>query len=164
MGSEPSVRPAVPEDAVAIVALLVGGSREPSAEAPAEPERYAAAMERIRDARGEVLVAEVDGRVVGVLQLMLLAHLQHAGGFATEIESVHVASDARRAGAGRALLDASVAWAEARACYRVQLTSHESRDGAHRFYEACGFTATHVGYRLALSARDGSVSVEAPPR
>jgi GNAT superfamily N-acetyltransferase len=150
MADRPTVRPASPHDAQAIAALLAAGSRAPEVEAPDDPARYVAAIERIRETRGEVLVAELGGEVVGVLQLILLAHLQHAGGAATEIESVHVAADSRRRGVGRALLDAAVAWAGERGCYRVQLTSHVTREGAHRFYDECGFEATHVGYRRSL--------------
>jgi GNAT superfamily N-acetyltransferase len=150
MASTPEVRPAVSGDAPAIAALLTAGSRAPEFEMPEDPQRYAAAIERIREAHGEVLVAEVDGAVVGILQLMLLAHLQHSGGMATEIESVHVAAAHRRTGVGTALLDAAVAWGVEQGCYRVQLTSHLSREEAHRFYDASGFEPSHVGYRRSV--------------
>lgn len=159
MQATPSVRPATSDDAAAIAALLTAGSRAPEVEAPGEPQRYAEAIERIRDAHGEVLVAEVDGDVVGVLQLLLLEHLQHAGGVATEIESVHVTATHRRHGVGTALLDAAVAWATDHGCYRVQLTSHDSRKEAHRFYDASGFEPTHVGYRRSVEARRGEAPV-----
>lgn len=149
-----TVRPAAPDDVPAIVALLVAGSRMPEVEAPGEPARYVEAIERIREAHGEVLVAAQDGAVLGVVQLMLLAHLQHAGGSVAEVESVHVAASRRRDGIGRALLEAAVAWAVDRGCYRIQLTSHRSRDGAHRFYEAIGFEPTHVGYKRLLGPSD----------
>ena len=133
------VRPAAKTDAVAIATLLVGGSRDPSSEDPGSPERYAAAIARIREEGGEVLVADDGGEVVGVCQLLDLAHLQHQGGRVAEIESVHVAADRRAASRG---------------CYRVQLTSHIERADAHRFYEANGFVASHVGFKRHLD--DGS--------
>jgi GNAT superfamily N-acetyltransferase len=150
------VRPAIEADAAAIVGLLVGGSREPAAEDPASPQRYAAAISRIRAEGGEVLVAEVDGAVVGVCQLLDLAHLQHQGGRVAEVESVHVAEDRRSAGIGSRLIEAAVAWASSRGCYRVQLTSHVDRVDAHRFYEANGFAASHVGFKRYLDLGNGA--------
>jgi len=32
----------------------------------------------------------------------------------------------------------------------VQLTTDRSRADAHRFYDRLGFTASHIGYKLAL--------------
>ena len=68
------VRPAVDADAGAIARLLVGGSREPGAEDVAAPARYVAALPRIRGQGGEVLVADAGGDVLGVCQVLDLAH------------------------------------------------------------------------------------------
>ncbi len=150
------VRPATEADAGSIAALLVGGSRDPGAEDPTSPERYAVAIARIREEGGEVLVADDGTDVVGVCQLLDLAHLQHQGGRVTEIESVHVAGTRRGEGIGARLVEAAVAWAAARGCYRVQLTSHAERADAHRFYEANGFVASHVGFKRYLDADEGT--------
>ncbi|HUD68787.1 MAG TPA: GNAT family N-acetyltransferase [Acidimicrobiales bacterium] len=156
MAAQVEVRPAIEADASAIATLLVGGSRDPDAEDPASPERYAAAIVRIREQGGEVLVADGGAGVVGVCQLLDLAHLQHQGGRVTEIESVHVAADRRGEGVGSRLVEAAAAWASARGCYRVQLTSHVERADAHRFYVANGFVASHVGFKRYLDADDGT--------
>jgi GNAT superfamily N-acetyltransferase len=150
MPAQVEVRPATEADATSIATLLVGGSRDPGAEDPASPERYAAAIERIREQGGEVLVADDGNEVVGVCQLLDLAHLQHQGGRVTEIESMHVAASRRGTGIGARLLEAAVAWASARECYRVQLTSNGERADAHRFYVANGFVASHVGFKRYL--------------
>lgn len=150
MPPDPVIRPATHADAAAIALLLAAGTLTPDAEDPAAPARYAAAIERIRAARGEVLVCELDGDVVGVCQLVYIDHLQHQGGAVCEIESVHVAERVRSRGIGAMLLDAGVGWARARGCYRVQLTSNLVRVDAHRFYAANGFVASHVGFKRAL--------------
>jgi len=150
MEPEVAVRPALPDDAPSIARLLAAGSRTPAAEDPARPERYAKATERIRESHGDVLVAEYDGEVVGVCEVLLLEHLQHAGGKVAEVESVHVDDAHRRHGVGAALLTAAVDWAAAKGCYRVQLTSHEERDDAHRFYSSLGFVPSHIGFKLVL--------------
>jgi GNAT superfamily N-acetyltransferase len=144
------VRPAAHGDAAAIARLLAEGTRTPDAEDPSAPERYAEAMDRIRAAGGDVLVADYDGAVAGVCQVLLLQHLQHAGGKVGEVESVHVDDAHRRHGVGAALLSAAIEWAAASGCYRVQLTSHEDRGDAHRFYAAQGFVPSHVGFKLVL--------------
>jgi GNAT superfamily N-acetyltransferase len=160
---EVAVRPAAHDDAGPIARLLASGSREPQVESPDDPARYVTAIDRIREAHGDVLVAVYDGAVVGVLQVMLLQHLQHAGGKVAEVESVHVDEGHRRHGVGATLLEAAVGWAADQGCYRVQLTSHETRDGAHEFYASCGFVPTHVGFKLTLDD-DASESATAPTR
>jgi GNAT superfamily N-acetyltransferase len=152
------VRTATAADASAVARLLVAGSRTPDAEDPTTPERYAVAMERIRAAGGDVLVAEFDGAVVGVCQVLLLQHLQHAGGKVAEVESVHVDDAHRRNGVGASLVDAAIRWAADQGCYRVQLTSHEDRGDAHRFYAAQGFVPSHVGFKLMLDDEPASVA------
>lgn len=147
---EVKVRPADDGDAAAIARLLVAGTREPQAEDPSAPQRYAEATRRIRRANGDVLVAEFGGTVAGVCEVLLLEHLQHAGGKVAEVESVHVDEDYRRHGVGAALLKAAVDWAADKGCYRVQLTSHEDRGDAHRFYASLGFVPSHVGFKLVL--------------
>jgi GNAT superfamily N-acetyltransferase len=148
------VRPAVAADAAAIARLLAEGTRTPRAEDPSAPERYAEATERIRRSNGDVLVADYGGVVAGVCEVLLLEHLQHAGGKVAEVESVHVDEAHRRHGVGAALLTAAVGWAAEKGCYRVQLTSHEDRGDAHRFYASLGFVPSHVGFKLVLDDND----------
>jgi hypothetical protein len=38
----------------------------------------------------------------------------------------------------------------------VQLTSHEDRGDAHRFYASLGFVPSHVGFKLVLDEDDGA--------
>jgi GNAT superfamily N-acetyltransferase len=68
------------------------------------------------------------------------------------VYAMWVAPDARRAGVGRALLEAVEGWARARGSDRLVLSVTESNETARRFYEACGFVDT--GGRETL--REGS--------
>ena len=97
-----------------------------------------------------MLVAEQDGVVVGVCQLIVFRHLQGRGGLCAELESVHVHPDHRGRGIGSVLVRDAVARARAVGCYRVQLTSNRARPEAHRFYERLGFVPSHVGFKLPL--------------
>jgi GNAT superfamily N-acetyltransferase len=115
-----------------------------------DPAPYRAALAEIAQGPGAVLVAEFDGQVVGVCQLIVFRHLQTRGGLCAEVESVHVHPDHRGRGIGGVLLRAAVQRARELGCYRVQLTSNNARPEAHRFYERLGFEPSHRGFKLML--------------
>jgi len=137
----------------AIVALLaddpLGGERESPGGAldPGYRDAFAAIE---RDPNQLLAVAERDGRVIGVLQLSFIPGLTRRGMWRGQIEGVRVASSERRGGIGRAMLEWAITECRDRGCGLVQLTSDKRRVGAHRFYAALGFAATHEGYKLAL--------------
>jgi GNAT superfamily N-acetyltransferase len=130
---------------------LGGVPGRPPRETPDDPEPYQRALRDMEDDAGGVLVAEVDGEVVGVCQLIVFRHLQARGGLCAEIESVHVHPDRRAQGIGTVLVRTAIERARTAGCYRVQLTSNEVRHDAHRFYERLGFTSSHLGFKLALA-------------
>jgi GNAT superfamily N-acetyltransferase len=147
------VRSARSEDLDVIVGLMELGAVEPrpSLDEPPDLTPYRAALAEIDATDGsEVLVAVVDGEVVGVCQLITFRHLQSEGGRCAEIESVHVHPQRRSQGIGGVLLEHAVDRATAAGCYRVQLTSNNVRTDAHRFYERHGFVATHQGFKRDL--------------
>ncbi len=144
------VRTARPDDAAALVELLEGGSLGERKEDPADLEAYRAALTDIGRSRGALLVAEADGEVVGMCQLIVFRHLQHRGGWCAEVESVHVRKDRRDEGIGGDLLEAAVDAARSSGCHRVQLTSNVARSDAHRFYKRHGFEPSHVGFKRLL--------------
>jgi GNAT superfamily N-acetyltransferase len=135
------------DDVAAAIELLRGGSTMPEFEDVARVDDYWAAVEETRRQRGDVLVAEVDGDVVGVCQVIVFQHFQHAGGWCGEIESVHVRSDMRSRGIGAQLLHAAEDLARARGCYRIQLTSRNVREDAHRFYRTNGYGQMSQGFK-----------------
>jgi GNAT superfamily N-acetyltransferase len=141
------VRPIAYADVTAAVELLRGGSLMPEFEDVIRVDDYWSAVEETRRQRGDVLVAEVDGEVVGVCQVIVFQHFQHAGGWCGEIESVHVRSDMRSRGVGAQLLAAAEELARERGCYRIQLTSRNVREDAHRFYLANGYDQTSQGFK-----------------
>ena len=141
------VRPIDYEDVATAVELLMGGSLTPEFEDITKVKNYWAAVEETRRQRGDVVVADVDGDVVAVCQVIVFQHFQHAAGWCCEIESVHVRSDMRSRGIGAQLLAAAEALAQERGCYRIQLTSRNVREDAHRFYLANGYEQTSQGFK-----------------
>jgi len=145
-----TVRTAGPDDASRLVELLIGGAIRPS-EDPTDMAPYVAALEEITaDPAATVLVAEEEGAVLGMCQVITFRHLQQTGGRCAEIESMHVDGRYRSHGVGTILLAAAIEWARAKGCYRVQLTSNKARTDAHRFYLRNGFEASHEGFKLYL--------------
>jgi len=153
MTESPSVliREAVIDDVEALVALLVGGTLSPEHEDPEHLAPYRAALAAIEeDEQSMILVAELDGAVVGMVQLIFFRHLQHRGGLCAELESLHVASALRGKGIGRELLTRATTIAAERGAYRLQLTSNLQRTDAHRFYVREGFLGSHLGFKRPL--------------
>jgi GNAT superfamily N-acetyltransferase len=155
------VRVAARDDVPRLIELLRLGALVPTKEDAALLHDYAVALDEINAGPGAVLVAELDGVVVGMLQVIVFRHLQERGRLCAELESMHVHPDHRSTGIGSVLLAAAVAHARAAGCYRVQLTSNAARPDAHRFYERNGFDPSHVGFKLRLNAEGGGVPIEA---
>ncbi len=151
--TEITYRRAVREDVASIVRLLAEddlGSQRERYEDPL-PESYDAAFEQIdRDANHELIVAGLNGEVIGTLHLMFLPSLSYQGGLRAQIESVRVAAKYRSQGVGSALMKWTIARARERGAHLVQLTTHGSRVDAHRFYERLGFKGSHLGMKLTL--------------
>ena len=144
-------------DVEAIVRMLadddIGGSREQVGDEV--PPSYYAAFDAIdADPSHELIVAEDDGEVVGVLQLTFLPNLTYHGGWRAQVEGVRVSSSQRGRGLGAAMLREAIARAERRGCVLVQLTTDKRRRDARRFYERLGFEATHEGMKLHLRRGD----------
>lgn len=83
-----------------------------------------------------LLAAFADGRIVGTT---VLATYPTLTGIKAWIEDVVVDSRYRRQGVARHLVERAIEEAAARGAKCVDLTSHRSREAAHRLYRRCGF-------------------------
>jgi len=141
------------EDLSAIVSMLADdelGRQRERYENPL-PDSYFKAYELINnDPNHELIVAELDGEVVGTLHLMFLPSISFQGGLRAQVESVRVAGKYRGQGIGSKMMMWSIQRAQEKGAHLVQLTTHRSRDDAHRFYEKLGFEKSHVGMKLSL--------------
>lgn len=90
--------------------------------------------------------------MVGTMQLTRLPGLPRVGATRLQIEGVRVASTERARGLGTAMLRWAIERAPELGASLVQLTSDAARTDAHRFSEHLGFTASHVGFKLAVGA------------
>ncbi len=89
-------------------------------------------------AGGEVLVAELDGRVVGCLTTSIMHVLQRPKPLG-RMSMVVVEEGLRGRGIGAALVRAAEQSFKARGCGLVEVTSNLRRKDAHRFYEQLGY-------------------------
>ena len=117
------------------------------------PQSYYQAFEAIdRDPNHELIVGEIDGRVVAVVQLSCIPNLSRRGSRRAVLEGVRVDSSLRSGGIGRKLVEWAIDRAREKGCGLVQLTSDKRRRDAIRFYEALGFVASHEGMKLEFGA------------
>ncbi|GAB3280833.1 GNAT family N-acetyltransferase [Actinocorallia lasiicapitis] len=147
----PVFRDATIADLDAIVQLLaddVLGSTRESVEAV---DAYRRAFDAITaDPNNRLIVADLDGAVMGTLQLTFIPGLTYTGGERAQIEGVRVAGDLRGRGVGQQMLSFAIEEARDRGCRVVQLTSDRQRPEALRFYQKLGFRPSHMGLKYPL--------------
>ncbi|AHH97803.1 GNAT family N-acetyltransferase [Kutzneria viridogrisea] len=149
--SEVQFRRAREADVAAIVAMLADDVLGATRESPDDLSPYLAAFKDIEaDPNQYLVVADREGEVVGTMQLTFLPGLSRKGATRAQIEGVRVRGTERGTGLGSQLMTWAVDQARSRGCTVVQLTSDTARTDAHRFYEQLGFTASHLGFKLAL--------------
>jgi GNAT superfamily N-acetyltransferase len=107
---------------------------------PTTPEQALARLDRLATEPGQtVLVAEVDGAVVG-LATVFIRHLINADAPLARIASMIVDDAWRSRGIGAELVAAAEAIARDAGCERVEVTSAEDRTRAHAFYRRLGYS------------------------
>jgi ribosomal protein S18 acetylase RimI-like enzyme len=143
-------RAATAADVPGIVALLADDVLGAARERPGDPAYDAAFAAIAADANQLLAVAELDGILVGCLQLTFIPGLSHRGAWRGQIESVRIDAGQRGSGLGRRMLEWAIDQCRARGCRLVQLTTDKARGDAMRFYESLGFTASHEGMKRVL--------------
>jgi len=150
------VRPAVSGDAAALVELAqaVGGEAEGwlitdgEWRSVGDERRYLRAIRRSEHAA--VLVAEADERIVGRLSITRDPH--PASRHVADL-GLMVAQDARRRGAGRALMLAAEDWARDVGVRKIELHVFPYNEAALALYEQLGYR--REGLRLGHYLRGG---------
>lgn len=154
-----TVRRATIADVRAIVALLrddrLGSARESSDWA-----RYEAAFHDIDNDPNQFLAVVEDSErtIVGTMQLTRIPGLSRNATKRLQIEAVRIASSARGTGLGTEMIEWAHEYGRAHGAELAQLTSDRSRADAISFYEALGYTASHVGFKLTLGKTDAAGS------
>ncbi|WP_438008706.1 GNAT family N-acetyltransferase [Sorangium sp. So ce321] len=150
----PTIRRAVEADLPTVIHLFSipdeGNLKTDHPGPPLDP-RYREALAAIaEDPNNALLVAEVEGRVVGAFHLTIIQYVANHGGRVAQVENVIVDPSQRSRGVGEVMMRWAIDEARRRGCFRVQLTSNKTRLRAHRFYQRLGFVASHEGMKLKL--------------
>ena len=146
-------RRATRADLAAIVRMLADdelGRQREQFETPLSASYYSAFDEINTDPNHELIVAELNGMVMGTLHLMFLPSISYRGGLRAQVESVRVDRRFQSQGIGSEMMKWAIERARQRGAHVIQLTTHKSRVDAHRFYERLGFKGSHLGMKLTL--------------
>src|SRR5919199_1587011 len=135
------VREATAEDARALYVLAQEladalGDRSPRPEAV-----RARLSELLEEPRVRVLVAEDEGGIVGAASLWIKPDLAH-GDTVIEVPMLVVASNARRRGVGKLLVEEIQSIAAAENGALIELVATRENDAARAFYRSLGFVET----------------------
>ena len=148
------VREATAEDARALHVLAQEladalGDRSPRPEAV-----RARLSELLEEPRVRVLVAEDEGDIVGAASLWIKPDLAH-GDTVIEVPMLVVASNARRRGVGKLLVEEIQSIAAAENAALIELVATRDNDVARAFYRTLGFIETkHVTLEFVGHAHD----------
>ncbi|MFJ2370288.1 GNAT family N-acetyltransferase [Microbacterium sp. NPDC087665] len=152
------LRRATAADTDAVIALLaddpISAARGDVASDDDRPAYAAALVEILAEPSNDLLVVELDGAIVGTLQLTSIPGMARRGARRLLVEAVRVQSDLRSSGIGSAVMRwvGEIA-APAVDASMVQLTSDAARTDAHRFYERLGYIGSHLGFKYAVTPR-----------
>ncbi|SEI48382.1 N-acetylglutamate synthase, GNAT family [Azotobacter beijerinckii] len=133
------IRPATPADIPALCRLLdqlFAQEAEFSPDRDAQQRGLAAIIEQ--PAAGEILLAEEDGQVLAMVNLLYTISTA-LGAPVALLEDMVVDAAARDRGLGTQLLEAAIATARSRGCRRITLLTDTDNLDAQRFYARRGF-------------------------
>ncbi len=146
-------RKACLKDLEAIINLLFEDSLGQNRELRSNPplDSYLESFSKICSSpNDELIVAELNDQVIGLMQITYLQHLTFQGSRVAHIEGVRIQRKHQNKGYGKQLFQWAIKRAKIHGCHRVQLTTDKSRGKAKHFYEQLGFSATHEGMKLYL--------------
>jgi ribosomal protein S18 acetylase RimI-like enzyme len=158
-----TVRVANVHDAAAVLGLLRRVIGEPGVNIPLQPDEITATVEEQRavieeladEPRAVMLVAEIEGAIVGELSLRPMAPRRALAHVA--VLGISVDAGWRGRGVGSALMTHAIAWAERAGYLRIELNVYARNTAAIRLYERFGFVLE--GRRRKL-IREGDVFLD----
>lgn len=170
------IRDAAPEDATALIALWGSGplvGRTPEREAVAAPHESSPQAGHVRDAESaiarvaadpdkRVLVATIDDKVAGAVQLSRGTFSPVHSESAVYVLHLQVAEEFRRHGVGHALMEATVTWAEEKDTTHVLAAAAVASRDANRFMARLGLAQVAVIRGTTTVALRSKLPVEPP--
>lgn len=113
-----------------------------------EKESFRHTIEKyISDSDKEIMVAVDDGKIFGMISMMILPRLNHATAEMYVPELV-VSEKYRGKGVGKKLINSCILLSKSRKCHRIRLESGNVRKESHKFYEHLGFEQKSLSFSL----------------
>ena len=162
MTSSAVVRPAAPRDADAVAALLdeLDELQRPWRVFPPRPGARTSVLQRLRGAEDDEdashLVAEVEGRVVGMAYAHVVQPSTQSDERAVEVSAFVVREADRGRGAGSALLEACVRFARERGVGRLTLKTFAQNQASLDYWRRRGFSDRMVQLTASVDAVDAA--------
>ncbi|KTD04399.1 putative acetyltransferase [Legionella geestiana] len=151
------IRKAKYSDLPDIILLLADdeiGSKREKYDEPL-PQAYYDAFDLIdKDSNNWLMIAELDDKIIGTLQLTFITYLTYQGGTRAQIEGVRTDRSFRGRGIGKALVEWAINKSKEKGCHLVQLTTDKRRPKALAFYTKSGFVASHEGLKLKIGENE----------
>jgi GNAT superfamily N-acetyltransferase len=114
--------------------------------------QYISAFNQIQvDPNNEIIVAILNDKFIGMMQLTYIPSLGIIGSKRSIIGGVRVHSQYRGQGFGTKMIKWGIERSKNNGCRIVQVTSDKKRPEAIHFYKNLGFAATHEGLRLKIN-------------
>ena len=103
----------------------------------------------ISDSDKEILVAENQTTVIGMVSIMYLSRLNQEF-FEMYIPEVIVTKNYQNQGIGKKLIQACIKLAKNKKCHRIRLESGNQRKKSHIFYKSLGFSQSALSFSKNL--------------
>ncbi|WP_263376153.1 GNAT family N-acetyltransferase [Granulicella aggregans] len=143
------IREAASEDVAAMLRLYAAGDfATKDAFTVEEAVSHLQAMQR--QPSMQVFVACDGEAVVGTYELFIMDNMAKRGRRSGVVEDVMVLPEYRGRGVGRAMMQDAMERCRRAGCYKLTLSSNLSREEAHRFYDALGFTRHGYSFVVEL--------------
>ncbi len=95
-------------------------------------------------------VAVTQGRVCGTFALLIMDNLAHGGLPSGVVEDVAVLPSFQGKGIGKAMMHFAMQQCKRAGCYKLTLSSNQTREAAHKFYESLGFVRHGYSFQVDL--------------
>ena len=97
------------------------------------------------DSQKIILVAEQNGKIVGIVSIIYLQRLNRAK-LEMYIPELVVTEKLRYSGIGKKLIQYCIDLAKKKDCYRIRLESGNQRKESHKFYKSIGFEQSSLTF------------------
>jgi N-acetylglutamate synthase-like GNAT family acetyltransferase len=101
------------------------------------------------DSKKIILVAEQDGKIVGIVSIIYLQRLNRAKP-EMYIPELIVTEKLRHSGIGEKLIQYCFDLAKKKSCYRIRLESGNQRKESHKFYKTIGFEQSALTFTKSI--------------